>query len=286
VADIAVAMVAVVAWWYGLGVRRMWRHAGVGHGVRRWEVASFGAGLLTTAIALSPWLDGAANRSLTAHMVQHLLLMTVAAPLLVVGEPLPPMVWALPGRLRKPAGRLTRALNRSATGGGWFVWAAVALVVSTVVLWVWHLPALYDAALRHAAVHGAEHGVLFGAALLLWWVVAGARRRSTFAPGVLVVFVTTLPATLLGAALALTAHPWYPWYVDAFGGRTAAALTDQQVAGVLMWASACVPSLLGATALFAAWLVHADRVSPANGVKASVGADPATTPPPRLRPSR
>lgn len=260
----AEAVIAVVAWWYAVGVRRVWRHAGVGLGVRRWEVAAFFAGLVATGVALSPPVDGAADRSLTAHMVQHLLLMTVAAPLLVVGEPIPPLVWALPGRLRRRAARWTRAINRSAMGGRWYLWAVVALVTSTAAMWVWHVPAFYDAALSNAMLHGLEHASLLGTSALLWWVAAGARRRSSYGPGVLVVFLTTLPATALGAGLALTGHPWYQWYVGhGFHGRLEAALNDQQVAGALLWGSACVPSLLGACLLFAAWLAHADKVSPA-----------------------
>src|SRR6185312_9195081 len=95
--SVAVAL-ALCAAWYALGVRALWRRAGVGHGVRRRQAASFGAGILTLAIALLSPVEALAETLFSVHMVQHLLLMIVAAPLLALGEPLLPALWALPYR--------------------------------------------------------------------------------------------------------------------------------------------------------------------------------------------
>jgi cytochrome c oxidase assembly factor CtaG len=171
--------------------------------------------------ALAPPVDAAAESSLVAHMVQHLVLVTVAAPLLGFGLPL-------------PCGR--RA---------WAAWAVAAVAASSAVLWAWHAPGLFDAAVSHAPVHGAEHLTMLGTAVVLWSVVAGPGRRHRSGVGVLAVLAASVPATALGAALTLAGHPWYSAYPS---------LDDQRVAGALMWAAGSVPGLAGGALLFAWWL--------------------------------
>jgi len=187
---------------------------------RRWALLGGG---LAAALAVSPPVDAAGEHSLVAHMVQHLVLVTVAAPALGFGVP-----WA-PGRRR------------------WGPWMAAGVVVSSLALWVWHAPALFDAAERHVGLHVLEH-VSFVATSTLLWAVAwgpGGWRRARAGVGVFALFAATLPATALGAALTLTGHAWYAAYPS---------LADQRIAGALMWAAGSAPGLLGAALLFAWWL--------------------------------
>lgn len=122
--------------------------------------------------------------------------------------------------------------------------AVLVTVVQSIVMWVWHVPALYDVAVRTEGVHAFEHLSFLGAGLWFWWAVGatGSRRNGVAA---LVVFIAALPGTALGAALILAEHPWFPAYPD---------LQDQQVAGAIMWSVAGAVYLAGAVVLFISWL--------------------------------
>jgi cytochrome c oxidase assembly factor CtaG len=126
---------------------------------------------------------------------------------------------------------------------------AVALVVQTAAMWIWHAPALYDAAERHEPVHGAEHLTYLAAGCLFWWAaVAGPHRRHGAAA--LGVIAGALPGTALGAALTFASRPWYGPYPS---------LSDQQMAGVVMWAFAGTAYVIAAGVLVGAWIASLDR---------------------------
>jgi putative membrane protein len=218
------------------------------------------AGLVALALALGPPLDGWAASDLAAHMVQHVALLTVVPPLLILGCVPVVVVRALPTDSRQ---RVTRAAGRLA----WVVravpplyQAAGAIVLQTVVLGVWHLPRFYDAAAANNAVHALEHASFLGAGLVFWWCVAGLGSESGPAWAVVCLFVASLPATLLGALMTLSTAPWYPYYAT---GTTAHALARQQLAGVVMWGGGGMVYVVSAAALFAAWLARMEQSTPA-----------------------
>jgi cytochrome c oxidase assembly factor CtaG len=190
----------------------------------------------------------------SVHMVEHELLMAVAAPLLVLGRPLIAFLWALPQPARRDLGWLSRArpVHR--------VWlfttsALVAWAVHALALWVWHLPALFEAALASEFVHSLQHVYFLGAALLYWTSLLH-RRHDAEGRGVAVIslFATTLHSSILGAQLTLGTVAWYPLY----GGRSAAwgltAIEDQQLAGLVMWVPGGLVYMGAALALAAKWL--------------------------------
>lgn len=195
-------------------------HAGAA--VARCHVAAFAAGLGVTGVALVPPFDDAAARSLTAHMVQHVLLIAVAAPLLGGGLP--------------PSGRRR-----------WRSWAVATLAVQAIVMWAWHAPGLYEAALRHEPVHALEHLSLLGTATVFWWVLDVRRPAGS---AVAFVFAAALPGSALGAAMTLAASAWYPSYP---------ALADQQLAGVVMWAFAGLAYVVMGAVVFGVWLARSER---------------------------
>jgi cytochrome c oxidase assembly factor CtaG len=252
---------AAVGVFYGIGVSRAWARAGRGRIVRTWQPVCFGAALLTIGVALGSGLDGAAGHSLSAHMAQHVLLISVAAPLFVVGAPMVAFSYALdaPDAGRKYARRLHRATGR---------WAAalvgVALVLHSATVWLWHLPAIYGDALADPALHAVEHAAFFWTAVFLWWAALGAGRRAARGVGVLLLFVTTLPMNALGLMMTLAHSPWYSAYVHH--GSVQAALDDQALAGVIMWGFGGVAALVGAFALFVAWLEGMERATPSRVV--------------------
>jgi len=243
---------------YAAGVARVWHSAGYGHGIRRVEALAFACGWIAIAVALSPAMDELSDRWLAAHMVQHELLMAVAAPLMAASAPLIALLWAAPAGLRR------RALESVRRRPIVVAWATVTAPLSVFLLhaaalWIWHLPALYDYALEHEGVHILQHLCFFGTAALFWWGIAHGRYgRIGYGAAVVYVFATALHGGLLGALLTLSSRVWYaPYVVNHPAGLT--PLEDQQLAGLLMWIPACLLLAAGGLVLFAAWLRESDR---------------------------
>jgi putative membrane protein len=191
-------------------------------------------------------------------MVQHELLMIVAAPLIAISAPLIALLWALPPALRR------RGLNAVRRPPITVLWAALTapasvFVLHAVALWIWHLPALYDYALEHEAVHIVQHFCFFGTASLFWWGIANGRyRRAGYGMAVVYVFLTALHGGVLGALLTFSPRVWYaPYLTSHRSGLT--PLEDQQLAGLLMWVPTGIILAGGGLALFAAWLRESDR---------------------------
>jgi cytochrome c oxidase assembly factor CtaG len=185
--------------------------------------------------------------------------MLVAAPLLVFGRPLAPLLWGLPhGARRRVAGLLRRApvarAGRAVTG----LFAVFAL--HGAVLWAWHLPRLYQAALASDAVHALQHSCFFATAALFWWaVVHGRYGRSGYGLGVLYVFATALHSSALGVLLTFAPRVFYPAYAAAARQWGLSAQEDQQLAGLLMWVPSGVVFVGIGLSLFAAWMGEAGR---------------------------
>jgi putative membrane protein len=257
VSDVLALAVAAV---YAAGVLRVARHAGFSRGVRRLDVVAFAAAWLALVVALSPRVGDWSDRWQSAHMVQHELLMVVAAPLMAIGSPLAVFLWALPFEARV---RLVAAVQRSPVPAVWKVLTSppMAFCLYGLALWVWHLPALYDAALADDAIHTVQHLCFFGTAALFWWgILHGRHGRLGYGAAVIYVFATTMHCGLLGALITVSPHVWYPPYlVEHPGGLT--PLEDQQLAGLLMWIPASMTFVAAGLFLFAEWLRHSDRLS-------------------------
>lgn len=241
---------ALLGWAYGRGVAAVWGRAGVGRGVRRWQAAAFAAGLAALFVALVSPLDALGAALFAAHMLQHMLLVLVAALLFVLGAPERAVLWALPGPARGRAGAWGRA---AAIRWAWraitkpfVVWALHAAAI-----WAWHIPSLYQAALRNQLVHGLEHASFLGTGLLFWWVLArppehGGLDRGL---GVLFLFTTALQSGVLGALMTFTPTPWYPAYRASTAAWGLTPLEDQQLAGLIMWVLGGLIYALAALAL-------------------------------------
>jgi putative membrane protein len=220
--------------------------------VRPAHIAAFAGALLALAIALASPLELAASSVFAAHMVQHLLLMLVVAPLLVCGRPVLVLGRAVPLRGRRLFVRVrARPSVRSARDA--LLHPVSAWVIGVVVLWAWHLPALYEVALPHDALHALEHASLIATAALVWALALGRARRSLAIPAASgLLLATALQSSALGAVLALAQQPLYPIHASVAPSWGLTPLEDQQLAGGLMW----VPPGIVYTVVIAALLAH------------------------------
>jgi putative membrane protein len=202
------------------------------------RAASFAAGLVTIVLALDSPLDTYSDQLFWAHMTQHILLLTVAPPLILLGRPWPRMWRGLPLKWRTALGRgLARArwtapLRRLARP-----LPAWTLFNATIVLW--HIPQAYDLTLTSSVVHLAEHAMFFFTGLLFWARVIdpGPLRPRLSWPGRIAYVVGAMVVGwVLAIALVLSPDPLYPHYA-ALAHRPGgiSALTDQQIAGGMMW---------------------------------------------------
>jgi putative membrane protein len=202
----------------------------------------------------------------SAHMVQHLMLMLIAAPLLVAGAPVLAALWALPRPWRRKIGRWWRRSPRVRTAVAWITTPLVVWLMQLAAMWVWHSPGLYQAALRSERVHSLEHLSLLVAALLFWWLVmqpVGQRRMSY--PATMVFIATTLMQTgALGALLSFSQRPWYPAHAAGAAAWHLTPLADQQLAGVIMWVPMDLIYLAAAAVVFMRWLEAEQRSSSAS----------------------
>lgn len=249
VAPLVVALALYVA-----GVVRLWRHAGAGRGITRFQAACFAGGWVSIVVALVSPLDALGDRLFSAHMIQHEILMLVSAPLMVLARPLAAWTWAFPPAMRSRIGHAVQARGWSA------VWRFItdplaAWLLHALALWVWHMPQLMDAALDSEAVHAAQHASFVGTALLFWWAVIGrdARVRQGSGAALAYLFTTMLHTSALGALLTLAPTPWYAHYMGQAMPFGLDAVQDQQLGGLVMW----VP---GAAAYLVAALVIVGRV--------------------------
>ena len=235
----------LATWWYARGVRRLWHAAETGRGIARWRVACFGGGILAVALALLSPVDAVGTALFAAHMTQHMLLVVVAAPLLLAGDPGLSTLWALNVPARR---RVTAWWRRTRWLPG--IWHAVRLplvawTLHVATLWLWHVPSLYGAALRDERVHVAEHAAFFLTALVFWYpVVERARSRSRVGVTMLYLFAAALQCTLLGAAITFARHPWYVGHYATTAAWGLTPLEDQQLAGLIMWIPASLAYLV------------------------------------------
>ena len=256
---------------YARGTRALWRRA-PRRGVTPARALLFAAGWLVLAVALVSPMHPLGEVLLSGHMVQHELLMVVAAPLLVLGRPVVAWVWALPIAWRRTAGSWAKT---RAVRGPWRVVTGpfAATLLQGVAVIVWHLPRAYQATLRSDAVHAAQHASFLATALLFWWALVHARdERAGPGAAVLCLFGTMMYTGALGALLTFSGAVWYPAYEATTGAWGLTPIEDQQLAGLIMWVPAGVSYLIAALLLFARWMhssewrmVQRERRALANG---------------------
>lgn len=216
---IALTAALILAAWIGRRAR-----------LRTGEAVAILAGLAMLAAALVGPLPALEDRSLAAHMVAHELLMVGAAPLLAHGRAWHLTLPALPFALRRAGAVILRAVRQSSA---WIVQPLPATLLSGAVLWLWHLPGPFVAALEHPAMHALQHLSFLATALLFWAAVQAPAHRRREAAAALYLFATALHTGALGALMTFSARSWYPLQGAPLFGLS--PLEDQQLAGLIMW---------------------------------------------------
>ncbi|MDH5824794.1 cytochrome c oxidase assembly protein [Luteimonas sp. RD2P54] len=234
---------------YAIGLARLWRRAGAGHGVGSAQACAFAAGILALLLATVWPLDALGEWSLAAHMGQHMLLLALVPPLLLAGRPLAVAAVALPRRGAQALHRAThRTLERLALA------LAIAAAAHVAVMLAWHLPSATAAALASDPVHWLMHGSFLAAGLWFWAALwRRIRMPDTGAGAGVVALVAVMMAMgLLGALLTFSPRPLYPVYVQRAPLLGLDPLADQQLAGIVMWIPSALPYLFGG--LWLLWL--------------------------------
>lgn len=244
---------------YALGSRRL--PASEAAAIGGWNRGAFWAGWLTLVLALLSPVHPLSEQLFWVHMVQHELLMTLAAPLLVVGRPLTVCLRALPASWQSA---LERAWRTRGVRNCWDVLTRPfdAWLLHGAIIWIWHMPVLFDAALRSDAVHAAQHVAFLGTALLFWEALLYRRFHAAAAGmGIIYLFTTGVHTGALGALMTFARAPWYPMYAARAVAWGFSPMQDQQVAGLIMWVPGSVAYLVGALVLAARWLRESDATA-------------------------
>ncbi|HET8929016.1 MAG TPA: cytochrome c oxidase assembly protein [Acidimicrobiales bacterium] len=265
-ADVVIVFAASL--WVLGSVRILTGRPGVRRVVGSWRlIAGFTAFVVLGAV-LSPWFDTAADAALWVHMVQHLalgliapLLLCVARPTLVFSSVLDPPARR---RLERNVAVLRRRWGLRRHVGQWAV-AATALHVAG--WWSWHVPVVFDLALRHDSVHAAEHATLFSIGLLLWWVCIGVRWDDRGPAAVFVLFGAAVGTGMIGALLTIAPEPVYATTLSGVQRWGLTRLSDQQLGGVIMWVVGGAVYLSAATLVAVRWLL----LGPARGQSIVIG---------------
>ena len=253
---LALGLIGATAAVYLWAVRRVdAAHPGNRHPA--WRTWLFMGGLAAMAVALVSPIEAFEGALFSVHMVQHMLLELVAAPLLLAGAPITlTLRVASPGVRRRLLtilhSRVIRVLSFPVIA--WFLFAAVN--------WGWHFSTLYDQALENVALHYVQHATFLAAALLFWWPVIGADPSPWRLPHpvrLLYLFLAMPQNSFLGVALMSTRTVLYPHYLTS--GRTwgPSPLDDQQLGGIIMWVVGDVAFLVGMAGVVGMWVRQEER---------------------------
>jgi putative membrane protein len=230
----ALALV-LVALLYAGGLVRLWRNAGTGRGASAPEVMLFASGWLALVATVLTALHDIGRVVFSLHMVEHEILMVVAAPLLVLARPMPVFLWAIGRRASRLAGAL---VSRPPIGPAWaFISRPLpAAVIHGAALWLWHLPGPFEGALAGEGMHALQHASFFLSALLFWYVMLSlAARPSRVLTSSMALFATSVHTSILGALLTFSPLLWYPNSPDPYPICGLTRWEDQQLAGLVMW---------------------------------------------------
>ncbi len=210
----------------------------------------FVGGMLTLFIALISPFDAMSTTLFSSHMLQHLLFVLLAAPLLVVSRPTPVLLRGLPLTWGKSVGRVLQSHWLQVLRDKLSAPLPVSFLHIAFV-WLWHIPALYSAVLSHPLIHALQHASFFLSAVFFWWMIF---HSENYGVRVLAVFIVMMTTGVLGALMTFATAPWYVNHSTYASEWGLTLLQDQQLAGLFMWIPPGVIYVVTAGLLLAGWL--------------------------------
>jgi putative membrane protein len=195
----------------------------------------------------------------SAHMLQHEILILVSAPLISAAHPGATLLWAFAPRHRANLGGWVHNIERSAPIS-FLTRPLAAWLLEAFTLWIWHIPALYQATLTSDWIHAAQHLSFFVTAVIFWSALYGVGRSAmSYGAATFYVFGTAAHCSALGALLTFSTVLWYPAYRQTTQAWGLSPLQDQQLGGVIMWVPSALVFIVVGLALFAKWLRESDK---------------------------
>ena len=213
------------------------------------------------AVAFVSPLDALSSALASAHMVQHVLLVLVVAPLIALSAPGTVFLRAGPPAIRPRLTGWRRRFGVTRRNLRVLRLPAAVWLLHVGVLWFWHARVPYDAAVGNELLHVAEHVTFLVTAVMFWGVVIGGRAagRVWNGLGVLLVFTMAMQSTFLAVLMTFAPTPWYSAYADTTRAWNLTPLADQQLAGVIMWVPAGAVYLAAGVALMISWVQASER---------------------------
>ncbi|MEX2422763.1 MAG: cytochrome c oxidase assembly protein [Acidimicrobiia bacterium] len=221
----------------------------------------FFGGLGTLALALVSPLDALAGSLASAHMVQHMLILLVAAPLLARSRPSRVLLRVVPVSAMRTMWRWLRRLDLGPSRLDRWRRPVVLWLLYVGVMWFWHASGPYQAAVESVWMHGLEHATFLGAGLGFWWIALGLGRHPPIVGfRVLFVFAAGMQGVLLAALLTFSPGPWYPVYAATAAPFGLDPLTDQQLAGLVLWIPSGLIYIGAALSMVVRWVADDEGV--------------------------
>ncbi|QTK82057.1 Hypothetical protein AT6N2_L1264 [Agrobacterium tumefaciens] len=238
----------------GAGFLRLRRRSGKSREMTKSALA-FYSGLLVLVAALVSPIHFMGEHLFTFHMIEHELVMAVAAPLIVLARPVGFILWSVPRRVRHliAAGMTAKPVRASwnLLAGG-----AVATTLHGAAIWVWHAPDIFDATVTDVTLHRLQHLSFFLTAILFWWSVLWRSGKGVAAWHL---FVTMMHTSILGALIALAPRVFYVSQTEAAPAWGLTPFEDQQLAGLLMWVPGGIIYAGAALMMMAAWISRSSK---------------------------
>lgn len=251
-----VVLTCLIAGLYFWGYRRLRRDAPRFHFPRA-HAWSFGAGIALLLLMLVSPIDTYSDDLFWVHMIQHMVVVMLIAPLLLLGAPATLALRAASPRIRSTY--LVPLLNSRLAA--FFTNGAVALIIFVASIWIWHIPTLYDAALGSEGLHFLEHSSFLGGALLFWWLIIGVdatRLRPGYIGRIAILILALIQNLGLALIIASAGDPIYDTYEELAALREwgPTAILDQRIGGGIMWVPGAMMLALAVLVTVYYWAEH------------------------------
>lgn len=253
----------VLAWLYVRGLKKFKKKP-----VAPWQKVSFATGIFIQLLALNPWSDQLASELFFVHMIQHLMIILLAVPMILAGAPFFVIIRFLPLFVKRYLywpllkSSLIQLVHKTLST------PLISLVIFNLNFWFWHQPRWYNLALYHDFYHLLEHSMMAITSLYLWrHIIDPHPMRSTLSMGMRLLFLASFMALniILAALLTYAPDPWYAYEniaLPSWWAQNWTRLDDQKLGGLIMWVPGGIITFLYMTLCFFVWVKREQLTTP------------------------